>query len=190
MAVVTFDASQVLKNVGNLPGAHRRAVSRALNKTAGNVRTAASVAIRAKRSLSAKTVRQAFSIKQANPNRLVATLAITGRSVPLKDYKARQTKRGVTVSVTPGSRKLIEHAGNRAFIINRIGGHVFARQGKARLPVKKLYGPSLPATFLNDEVRRVWTTAAQEALPNRLREEIRFELDRVIDRAAAKRRRA
>lgn len=184
MPVVTFDASQVLRNVANLPGAHRRAISRGLNKTAANVRTAASTAIRAKRSLSAKTVRQAFSIKQANPNRLVATLAITGRPVPLKDYKARETKRGVTVSVTPGGRKLIEHRGNRAFIIQKIGGHVFAREGKTRLPVKKLFGPSLPATFLNEEVRRAWTTAAQDALPKRLIEEIRFELNRMQDRAA------
>jgi hypothetical protein len=187
MPVVTFDASQVLRNVANLPGAHRRAISRALNKTAANVRTAASTAIRAKRSLSASTVRKALAIKQANPNRLVATLSVTGRPIPLKEYRANQTKRGVTVLVSPGKRKLVEHAGNKAFFIQKIGGHVFARQGKQRLPVKKLYGPSLPATFLNEEVRRAWTAAAQDALPKRLTEEIRFELNRIQDRAAAKR---
>jgi hypothetical protein len=186
MAVVTFDASQVLKNVGNLPGAHRRAISRGLNKTAANVRTAASVAIRAKRSLSASTVRKALAIKQANPNHLVATLSVTGRPIPLKEYKANQTKRGVTVKVTPGKPKLVGHRGNRAFIIAKIGGHVFAREGKGRLPVKKLYGPSLPATFLQEEVRRAWTTAAQDALPKRLSEEIKFEFAKLAAKRAGR----
>lgn len=187
MAIITFDAAQVLKIVADLPGTHRRAISRGLNKTAANVRTAASAAIRAKRALSASTVRKALAIKSANPNRLVATLSVTGRPIPLKEYKASQTKRGVTVKVSPGKRKLVEHRGNRAFLIAKIGGHVFAREGKPRLPVKKLFGPSLPATFLNDEVRRAWTTTAQEALPKRLIEEIRFELNRMQDRAASKR---
>lgn len=97
----------------------------------------------------------------------------------MRDYKARQTRKGVTVAVTPGKRKLIEHRGNRAFIVAKIGGHVFAREGKERLPIKKLFGPSLPATFLQDEVRRAWTATATEAMPRRLAEEMRFELSRL-----------
>lgn len=186
MAIITFDASQVLGNIAEMQRGARRAVSRALNKTAGNVRTAASKAIRQKRSISASAVRNALAIRRSGETHLVASLVVTGRPISLKDYKAKQTKRGVTVQVSPGKRKLVQHRGNRAFIIAKIGGHVFAREGKTRLPVKKLFGPSLPATFLNEEVRAAWTTAAQEALPKRLQEEINFELKKLEAQAAAR----
>lgn len=180
MAVITFDVSQVLKNISEIPrGPARRAIVRGLNKTATNVRTSASVAIRAKRALSAKVVRDAMAIRKATNQNLVSSLVVTGRPIPLRDYKANQTKRGVTVLVTPGKRTLVQHKGNKAFTIDKIGGHVFARDGKSRLPVKKLYGPSLPSTFVQQEVRAAWTATANEALPKRLAEEMRFELSKM-----------
>jgi hypothetical protein len=177
MAVITFDVSQVLKNIGEIPrGPAKRAIIRGLNKTATNVRTSASSAIRKKRALSAKVVRDAMAIRKATAQRLTSSIVVTGRPVPLRDYKARQTKRGVTVLVTPGKRTLVQHQGNKAFVISKIGNHVFAREGKERLPVKKLYGPSLPSTFVQQEVRAAWTATAQEVMPKRLAEEMRFEL--------------
>jgi len=109
----------------------------------------------------------------------VSSLIATGRPIPLRDYKANQTKRGVTVLVSPGKRTVVQHRGNKAFVINKIGNHVFAREGKARLPVKKLYGPSLPSTFIQQEVRAAWTATAQEALPKRLAEEMKYELSKM-----------
>jgi hypothetical protein len=179
MAVITFDVSKVIGNLEKLPTRSRRAISRGLNKAAANVRTSASTAIRKRRALSAKVVREAIAIRRARPDRLVSSLVVTGRPIPLKEYKARQTKSGVTAQVSPGPRKLITHAGNRAFIIDKIGGHVFARQGKARLPVKKLFGPSLPSTFVQEQVRAAWTATAQDALPKRLAEEVRYELSKM-----------
>lgn len=180
MSVMKFDASQVLRTLDDLPrGPARRAIVRGLNKTAANVRTSASTAIRERRALSAKVVRDAMAIRKATKDNLVSSLVVTGRPIPLRDYKASQTKRGVTVKVSPGKRTLVSHAGNRAFIIDKIGGHVFARQGKERLPVKKLYGPSLPSTFIQEQVRAAWTATAKDALPKRLAEEVRFELARL-----------
>lgn len=178
--VIRFDTSQVLKTLSEIPrGPARRAIIRGLNKTAANVRTSASSAIRKRRALSAKTVREALAIRRATAQRMVSSLVATGRPIPLRDYKANRTKRGVTVRVSPGKRTLVQHRGNKAFIIDKIGGHVFAREGKARLPVKKLYGPSLPSTFLQQEVRAAWTATAQEAMPKRLAEEMRFELSKL-----------
>jgi hypothetical protein len=182
MATITFDASKVIANIGRLPAAARRAIVRGLNKTATNVRTSASAAIRKRRALSAKVVRDAMAIRKATKERLVSSIVVTGSPIPLRDYKARQTKRGVTVSVSPGARKLVEHRGNHAFIVNKIGGHVFVRTGKSRLPIKKLFGPSLPSTFVQAEVRAAWTATALETMPKRLSEEVRFELSRVSAR--------
>lgn len=180
MPVITFDVDHVLKALGSIPtGPARRAIARGLNKTATNVRTSASTAIRQRRSLSAKVVRDAMAIRKATTQRLVAQLVVTGKPIPLRDYKANQTKKGVTVSVTPGKRKLVEHRDNRAFIVPSIGGHVFAREGASRLPIKKLFGPSLPSTFVQAEVRKAWTATATESMPKRLAEELRFELSKL-----------
>jgi len=180
MAAITFDASSVLKMLDGLPkGPVKRAIIRGLNKTAANVRTSASTAIRQRRALSAKVVRDAMAIRKANAQRLISSIVVTGRPIPLRDYKARQTKKGVTVAVTPGKRKLVEHRGNKAFVIGKLSGHVYARQGSDRLPIKKLFGPSLPSTFVQTEVRSAWTATAQEAMPKRLAEEVRFELGKL-----------
>ena len=177
--VIRFDASKAIGNIESLTPKSRRAISRGLNKTAGNVRTAASVAIRRRRALSAKVVRNALAIRRATPSKLVSSLVVTGKPIPLRDYKARQTKKGVTAQVSPGKRKLITHRGNAAFIVQKLSGHVFARQGKGRLPIKKLFGPSLPSTFVQQEVRAAWTATARDALPKRIAEEVRFELSRL-----------
>lgn len=183
MATITFDVQKVIGNIGEIPrGPARRAIVRGLNKVAGNVRTSASTAIRQRRALSAKVVREAMAIRKATNQNLVSSLVVTGRPIPLKEYGANQTKRGVTVKVSPGKRTLVSHAGNRAFIIDKIGGHVFARQGKSRLPVKKLFGPSLPSTFVQEQVRRAWTATANDAMPKRLAEEMRFELSKLQSR--------
>lgn len=181
--VIRFDADRVIRAIGGLPtGPARRAIVRGLNKTAANVRTSASSAIRKRRALSASVVRDAMSIRKATKERLVSSLVTTGRPIPLRDYKARQTRKGTTVAVSPGKRKLVDHKGNRGFIIQKIGAHVFAREGKQRLPVKKLFGPSLPSTFVQEEVRRAWTATANDAMPKRLAEEMRFELSKLNGR--------
>ena len=53
------------------------------------------------------------------------------QNVPLKAMKPRQTKSGVTAG--PAKRP-------GAFISKKLGGHVFERVGKERLPIKKSEG--------------------------------------------------
>jgi hypothetical protein len=183
---IKIDTRRVDELLRTLPDTlARKALVRALNKAAENVRVAASKAIREKRSLSAKTVRDAFSLVRANPSKLVATIKVTGNPVPLTEYKARHARRlGVSVMVTPGQRKRVRHAGNKAFISAKLGGHVFAREGTERLPIKKLFGPSLPSTMLNAEVRQAWEATAQEAIVKRAAEEVNNELRKMAERAA------
>lgn len=180
MALITFDMRTVNANFSALSGKTlNRVAVRTLNKVATNVRTGASTAIRKRRALSAKAVRDAMSIKKATPEKLESSLVVTGRPIPLKGYKARQTKKGVYVNVSPGGRKLVTHAGNNAFIVDNIGGHVFAREGKKRLPIKKLFGPSLPSTFLQEQVKAAWTAVAKDVMLKRAAEELKYELGKL-----------
>lgn len=182
---ISIDSKAVDRILSELPDKYARpALSRALNKTAANVRTAASRAIREKRGLSAKAVNDALTVRRSTPRTLLAQLHVTGKPIPLKEYKARAGKRGVTVAVTKGARKRVVVGGIKAFISEQIGGHVFVRTGKPRLPIKKLFGPSIPSTFLTAEVRKAWEATAQDSLLKRTAEEVRYELMKIEQKKA------
>jgi hypothetical protein len=179
--VITFNTQDVQGVIKNIPPKILiPATVRALNKVAANVRTAASRAIRQRRALTASVVNKALTIRRATRTKLQSSLVVTGRPISLRDYKARQTRKGVTVSVTTGTRKLIPGA----FIVQKLGGHVFQRTGKARLPIEKLVGPSLPSTFLQEQVKLAWVSVAKDALVKRSVEELRFELEKLHRRGA------
>lgn len=155
------------------------ATVRALNKAAVNVRTEAVKVVRSVRALPARTVRDAFKIRKASKYKLISTVEATGRPIPLRDYGARRTARGATVKVTKGgARTRVQHKGNTAFIVEKIGGHVFAREGDKRLPIKKLYGPSVPTALTKQATMQALGTVGRRAFTARFTEEIRFEIRR------------
>lgn len=154
------------------------AAARAINKTLTSVRAESTKRIRDERALKASVVRDALRIIKANKFRLFGAVEASGRPIPLREYQARQTKKGVTVKVSPGGRKLVVNAGNAAFQLERYGQHVYARTGKTRLPIKKLYGPSIPATFLKEKVVQAMDRVAGDNWPKRFAEELKYELAR------------
>lgn len=179
MDVIRVDTSSVRAMLKRFPDSVAiPAAVRGINKALANTRTAASSGIRKRRALSASVVRDALRIKKATKAKLSAALVVSGRPIPLRDYKARQTRKGVTAMVSTGARKLVTHHGNASFLVSKLGGHVFAREGTDRLPLKKLYGPSIPSTFLTEEVRTAWETTARTAIVKRTNEELHFELQK------------
>lgn len=189
---ISIDSKAVDRILSELPDKYARpALSRALNKTAANVRTAASRAIRERRGLSTKAVNDALTVRRSTPRTLLAQLHVTGKPIPLKEYKARAGKRGVTVAVTKGARKRVVVGGIKAFISEQIGGHVFARTERFRTggpkdsrKIKKLFGPSIPATFVNAEVRQAWEATAKDSIIKRTQEEVRYELMKIEQKKA------
>ncbi|MCC7200903.1 MAG: phage tail protein [Gammaproteobacteria bacterium] len=171
---ITFDEAECRRGLQRL---HRKvadvALVRALNKTATSVRAEAVRIIRRGRQVKAKTVREAIAVRRANKALMVAEVIVSGRPIPLRDYAARQIGRGVSVNVT-GKRKVV--AG--AFQVQKIGNNVFIRQGKKRLPIKKLYGPSLPSVFNADAIQKAVERMALDTLRKRFNEEVRYELSK------------
>lgn len=160
-----------------------RAIVRALNKTAQQARTGASREVRAAGyNIKASTIRRSFMIERATPSRLSVTLRATGAPVPLINYGAQQTKKGVTVRVKNG-RKTLKHA----FIATMPNGHrgVFEREGTGRkrvtkkgrsymsgLPIKELYGPSIPDSLANVSVQKALAKLITEKYPAILAHEL------------------
>jgi len=164
----------------------QKALVRALNKTATTAKAEAARQIRdAGYGLKIAAIKDSFSIRRASKASLVAAIRATGRPVPLIKYGARQTKKGVSVNVLQG-RKLI--AG--AFIATMPSGHigVFMRQGGTHkrvvrnglamwsgLPIKELFGPSVPAAFANKVVMAALKSVIQERFAVVLTQELRYE---------------
>lgn len=155
------------------------ALARAVNRAAESARTAMvrAMATDMGMSLKASTIRDQIVMQPAHPRHLVASLVVTGRRIPLIDFKARGPEpsrgrgRGVTAGVR-GGRTLYP----RAFIATMSSGHrgVFLRKGTARLPIAELHGPSLPHVFA--KYFAVGQARGEEALITNVQHELRFAL--------------
>lgn len=115
---------------------------RALNKTATSVRVVASKQIRATLNVKAAFVKKSLGIGRARRGDLRSSIKSLYLPIPLSKFSGvRPTKKGVSVRMRKDHpRKNFKGA----FIRN---GVVYRRVGRARLPIKKLHGPSVHAIF-------------------------------------------
>ena len=67
-----------------------------------------------------------------------------------------------------GVRRLFPHT----FIVPSLGGQVFVREGKGRLPIRKLWGPSLPKELVRDTVPAAFKEVAKEEFAGRVLHEV------------------
>jgi len=128
--------AQLAREVGLLaPRAVERAERSAISRTLSNVRTEISKTVRRDLALKARTVTSVLKL-----DRRRGEITVKARAVPLKEYGASRARRWVSVRVkkSRGRRRV---AGG--FMPMSLGGHVFKRVGRARLPIKKLFGPSV-----------------------------------------------
>jgi hypothetical protein len=132
-------------------------------------------------------VKQAVVAKQVNiPKKATAESRGTivrlkkSKQIPLKEFGARQTKKGVGYKISKRTgRKTI----NGAFqgpkpgtVAMRLGGHVFKRLGKSRLPIIKLFGPSPWGVFVKRKYKPEVVLLAKDRFREELDKRIRFHV--------------
>lgn len=182
---VRADVKGITASLSRYVGEQQKAVVRALNKTAMQARTAAAQEVRgAGYNIKSSAIKTSFSITKAAQGRLVVVLKSTGRPVALINYGARQGKNGVSVQVKAG-RSVLRHA----FIATMPNGHrgVFERTGKQHkkvmrngkairsgLPIKELFGPSIPQSLANDAVEKALMAKIRQKFPQVLKHELAF----------------
>lgn len=169
ITTLRFDTREAMAGLDLTDRAGTVAARRALRRTASNVRTVMVRAVRTDIGLPAATVNKEVKEQVDLPN-LIATVSVSGRPIPLIAFGARGPQptrgRGAGVSYRIGQqgRKRIK----QAFIANVRGplpsgvispGHtgVFVRDATStrkssgawslNLPIRQLYGPSLPKVF-------------------------------------------
>lgn len=96
------------------------------------------------------------------------------KGITLQSFGGRQTARGYSAAVMRGRRQLIR----KGFTPAKFGGVPFKREGRARLPIAVLYGPSVAAMLRNREVSDRFIV--RQSI--RAREELTRRIFRELDR--------
>lgn len=140
--LIRFEANVTRIGEGNA----RRAFARSMNHVGRRGFTALKRTLRRQTSIKAGTISRAMAFRPARVNSLSFTIEGSGNAIPLRDFGARQFGYGVRARVWGRSQRF---AG--AFIVESLGGNAFVRTSRARLPIRKMFGPSIPNEMLKDE---------------------------------------
>ena len=187
---VRGDMSNIINSLARLQrDVVDKAVPRALNKVADQVKTAAARSMRdAGYKLPIGIIKKGLSTYKASQGSLTAKVIASGRPIPLISYGARQTDSGVSVDVLNG-RKMIPGA----FIATMPSGHkgVYIRMGAMHkrvqkagrvsysgLPIKELFGPSVPNGLSSDAVRASLEQLIRDRFPAILLQQINYFVSR------------
>lgn len=180
---VTSNIRDVLSDLDALRKDAKPAVISALNKMADQVKTQAARSVRdAGYQLKIGTIKESIRIKRASGSNLTAAAIASGRPISLINYGAKQAATGVQVNVLKG-RKVVSHAfiatapnGQRQ-VFARVAGSKHKKNAKGvwtQLPIKKLYGPSIPAALVNVSVKDAIIAFIEDKFPKILQAQLNF----------------
>ena len=185
VTVTEKQLEQAERLLSHVKGGASKAVARALNRSINTARSELVRGIREEYTVRAAPVRNSINIRSSTPQRLEAEIKTLGEPLPLNYFKVkpstpnpRRTSK-IRVSVRKGSAKPIGSA-----FVARLGGtnKVFERVGKARLPIRRLFGPSVPQMAENDKTIENVADSARVSMDKRLSHEI----GRLIEKGGAK----
>lgn len=185
MITFRFDTTDAMRGLRLLKGRAPHAVARAINRSASTVRTHAARELSTDLGLRVGVVKEHLELSRATAVHPVASITVRGRRIPLIDFGARGPEpsrgrgRGVSYRLPKGRGRVPD-----AFITTMKSGHrgVFRRTGKRRLPIRELFGPSLPFVFSRDAIVRTLKERYRDAMLTNLTHEIEFELSRISRR--------
>lgn len=174
-----------------------KAMVSALNKIGAKAATAASRQIRDKYVIAAKNLRKrgtsnrrGIDVVKARLGHAEAIILSSGQPLPLANFRvspktpvadqARKRRKGIRYQVVKGKRVQVK----TAFVARMRSGHVgvFRRTTKARLPIRELFGPSIPQMFGEQQtLDSIFRTVAADA-PEILQRELEFQISKAAGR--------
>ena len=177
MIGLEFNSKQLERALRTFSDRAPTAIARALNRAGVSTRTVMVRKCAQHLKMQNKYVGRSVRVDEASTTRFRVRIYAFGRPIPLIAFRARgpypSRGKGAGVTVTlPHGRALYR----RAFIAQMKSGHrgVFMRQGRARLPIKQLFGPSIADAF--EAYRREGVAAGRESLVKNLRHELKWAM--------------
>lgn len=190
----TSDAEEALQALRNVKYGAREAIARALNRTAGEIKVAASEEASAVFTVSEETVKARMSVKRATPSGLSVTVRRKGprwkaSRFPMIDNENPGVKGGKEGGIRPyrsGSRIMLGAEGklSKAFMVRGVkkeikrGVGLYRRIGNHRDRITHARGLSVPDMLSDYQVRSAVEQRAQARLALEVDREIRELLEK------------
>jgi bifunctional DNA-binding transcriptional regulator/antitoxin component of YhaV-PrlF toxin-antitoxin module len=172
---------EVKEKLGDMQHKAPNAISNALNRAVTNVASNISKEVRSKYAIKAGDIKETITRNKSSRPTLSASVVSKGKLIPLDRFKVSpktvQPKRKKPIKVAVKKEGLKEVLG--AFVADINGIKVFERTSKSRLPIRRLFGPSVPQMLNNEEIRKKIEDEGQETFHKRLDHEI----NRILEKA-------
>lgn len=170
----------VQRRLGDMEKKAPQVISSALNRAITNVASNISKETRLRYNVKSKDVKSTLEKTRASKANMEAIVRSTGTLLPLDRFRVSprkvtpKRKAPIKAGVKKGGMKPVKGA----FVGDIHGIKVFRRQGKARLPIERLFGPSVPQMLQNEESRERINEEGREMFYRRLDHEINRILEK------------
>ncbi|MGG3448634.1 phage tail protein [Domibacillus aminovorans] len=173
----------VQNRLGHFQNKAPQVISSALNRALTNVTSNISKETRQKYNIKAADIKSTLEKTRASKTSLNAIVRSRGSLIPLDRFKVSprkvtpKRKASIKIGVKKNGMKTL----SGAFVADINGLKVFRREGRKRLPIDRLFGPSVPQMLKSEEIRERINREGQDTFYRRLDHEI----DRLLNGGAA-----
>ena len=142
-----------------------RAFNRALNSEGNKVRTQVRHALRQQTGAKAALISSETRTIRSSFANLSYKIKARGDYLGLSHFSPRQFGYGVRAKPWGRWQRF-----ESAFLVGSLANNAFVREGRARLPIKKMFGPAIPKEMVRDAARDAFEAAQPEVLAEATRQ--------------------
>lgn len=158
--------------LNDIPKGAETAVARAFNRALITGRAAATKEVTKRYAIRSGDVRYTFRLKKATKSDLSAELISGGGALPLRAF-SHKPKTDTTGAKRKPIRVTIKAGDTKTFTTSFVwNNNIYMRLGEKRLPIKKMFGPSVPSMLgdedIVDKVQDIMAEAAEKRLEHEL----------------------
>ena len=142
-----------------------RAFNRALNSEGNKVRTQVRRALRQQTGAKTSLINRETRSIQSTFSNLTYTIEARGDYLGLSHFSPRQFAYGVRAKPWGRWQRF-----DSAFLVGSLANNAFVREGSARLPIRKMFGPAIPKEMVQDATRDAFEAAQPDVLAEATRQ--------------------
>ena len=142
-----------------------RAFNRALNSEGNKIRTLVRRSLRQQTGAKAALVSRETRVIRSSFSNLSYTIEARGEHLGLSHFSPRQFGYGVRAKPWGRWQRF-----DGAFLVGSLSNNAFVREGRARLPIRKMFGPAIPKEMLKDATRDAFEAAQPDVLAEATRQ--------------------
>lgn len=175
------ELKRVQQQLGELQHKAPNVIANALNRSISNIKANIPKEVRKDYNIKATDIKETLKIFKANASKLQGEVKSTGKLIGLDKFKVSpktvnpKRKSQLKIAVKKDGTKQILGA----FIASINGVKVFKRDGKTRLPISRLMGPSVPQMIGNEATVNKINQSAYVTYERRINEEINHFLNKM-----------